>query len=159
MSDTRWPTGHEPPGADVHVVNTGRSRAAPDEVWSWLVRPDRWSTYYGNARRVRHRSGTWPEVTLGTRFSWVTFGAPVTTEVTDLERPSRLGWTGTGLGARGHHLWVLERTDDGGTVIRTEETQRGTAVRLLGPVLVPTMRRQHQRWVDGLSRVAERGRS
>ncbi|MGL4742837.1 MAG: hypothetical protein ACRCZD_01235, partial [Phycicoccus sp.] len=79
MSDTRWPTGHEPPGADVHVVNTGRSRAAPDEVWSWLVRPDRWSTYYGNARRVRHRSGTWPEVTLGTRFSWVTFGAPVTT--------------------------------------------------------------------------------
>ncbi|MGL4175482.1 MAG: hypothetical protein ACRCSN_05335, partial [Dermatophilaceae bacterium] len=60
--------------------------------------------------------------------------------------------------ARGHHLWVLDATDDGGTVIRTEETQRGAAVRLLRPALVPTMRRQHQRWVDGLSRIAERGR-
>jgi hypothetical protein len=38
-------------------------------VWAWLVRPDNWNTYYGNVLRVRHVSGPWPEIALGSMFS------------------------------------------------------------------------------------------
>ena len=44
--------------------------------------------------------------------------------------------------------------EGGGTLIHTEETQRGWAVRLARPVMQPAMVRFHQRWVDGLGRVA-----
>ena len=153
----RWPAGHEPLGAALHEVNTCRSSADPDAIWAWLVRPDHWREFYGNALRVRHRAGPWPELALGTRFSWITFGAPVTTEITELEAPYRLAWTGSGLGSVGHHGWVLTPTEEG-CEIRTEETQRGLAVGALAPVAAPIMRRVHQRWVEGAARIAESGR-
>lgn len=156
MSTVHWPAGHEPAGAAIHEVNRGRSEAAPEAVWAWLTRPDRWGEFYSNARRVRHLGGHWPEVGLGTRFSWVTFGAPVTTEITEFDPPHRLAWTGSGLGSRGHHAWVLTPAEDG-TSILTEETQRGLASTLLSPVLAPAMRRMHQCWVDNLARIAATG--
>lgn len=158
MTMVRWPAGHEPAGAAINEVNTGTSHAAPQAVWAWLVRPDRWTAYYGNARRVRHLAGPWPEIALGSRFSWVTFGAPVTTEITEFEPFERLAWTGSGLGSRGHHAWVLTARPGGRTDIYTEETQRGTASKLLSPALAPAMRRMHQRWVDNLAHIAESGR-
>ncbi len=109
----RWPAGHEPLGAALHEVNTCRSSADPDAICAWLVRPDHWREFYGNALRVRHRAGPWPELALGTRFSWITFGAPVNTEITELEAPYRLAWTGSGLGSVGHHGWVLTPTEEG----------------------------------------------
>lgn len=153
----RWPAGHEPAGAALHEVNVCSSSADPEAVWAWLVRPDHWREFYVNALRVRHVTGPWPELALSTRFSWITFGAPVTTEVTEFEAPHRLAWTGHGLGAVGHHAWVLTATA-GGCEIHTEETQRGRAVSLLAPLLGPVMRRFHQRWVEGAARIAESGR-
>ncbi len=44
-----------------------------------------------------------------------------------------------------------------GAAIHTEETQRGLAVKLLRPALRPAMRHLHQRWADGLARIAEGG--
>ncbi|WP_344596267.1 fumarylacetoacetate hydrolase family protein [Streptomyces violaceusniger] len=158
MSTVLWPGGHAPDGAALHVVNTATSTAPPEAVWAWLTRPDRWSEYYNNVRRVRHVSGPWPIIALGSTFTWWTFNTRVTTEVTEVEPYERLAWTGHGLGSRGHHAWILTARADGGTGIHTEETQRGAASRLFRPVLVPNMRREHQRWVDELGRRAETGR-
>jgi uncharacterized protein YndB with AHSA1/START domain len=157
MNEVHWPAGHEPKGAAIHEVNVGRSTASPDAVWAWLVDPQRWSTYYSNARDMRHLAGGWPELGLGTRFSWVTFGARVTTEVTEFVPSARLAWTGEGMGSRGHHAWVLSPNSDGGTDIRTEETQRGALLTVLRPVHAPRMRRLHQQWVDNLARIAATG--
>jgi hypothetical protein len=121
MSTVHWPAGHEPAGAAIHEVNSGRSVATPELVWAWLVRPDLWHTYYANVRDVRHIAGPWPEIGLGSRFSWVTFRAPVITEVTEFEPHERLAWTGSGRGSRGHHAWIL-LPEEGGTFIHTEET-------------------------------------
>jgi uncharacterized protein YndB with AHSA1/START domain len=153
-----WPAGHEPGGAAIHAVNSAGSAASPEEVWAWLVRPDRWREYYRNALRIRHLAGAWPEVGLGSSFSWITFGVAVKTEITEYEPFERLAWTGSGLGSRGHHAWLLAARTGGGTEIRTEETQRGTTSRLLSPILAPAMRTMHQRWIDGLARIAESGR-
>jgi uncharacterized protein YndB with AHSA1/START domain len=158
MSTVLWPAAHTPAGAAIHVVNSGTSTAPPEAVWAWLTRPDRWGEYYNNARRVRHVSGPWPAVGLGSVFTWLTFGAKVTTQITELEPYERLAWTGRGLGSRGHHAWVLTPRADGGTDILTEETQRGTVSTLFRPMLRPNMRTMHQRWVDNLAREAESGR-
>jgi hypothetical protein len=88
----------------------------------------------------------------------VTSGVRVTTEVTEFVPYERLAWTGRGLGARGHHAWLLTPTSDGGVEIRTEETQRGGISSLLRPVIRRGMRRNHQLWVDDLARLAETGR-
>ncbi len=153
-NNVRWPAGHAVPDADLHVVNRGSSTATPQQIWAWLARPDRWGEIYPNAWRIRHREGPWPQVALGSSFSWITFGAPVTTTITEYEPFERLAWTGSGLGARGHHAWILSARDDGGCEILTVETQHGAVVRLLRPALAPAMLRFHQRWVDALANIA-----
>jgi uncharacterized protein YndB with AHSA1/START domain len=157
-----------PPGADTAVRFPDRSRpensrflarnelridAPPERVWAWLARPDLWPSYYRNARLVRHLEGPWPEIELGSRWRWLTFGALITSELVECEPHARLAWDASGLGARGHHGWVLEPLD-GGTRVVTEETQRGWGIALVKPALRPMMLRQHQRWLEGLARVA-----
>lgn len=151
------PPGHEPSDAAINQVNTARSTASPEAVWAWLARPDRWDVYYRNARRVRHLSGPWPELALGSRFSWTTFNVPVTTEVTACEPFGRLAWSAQRRGLRAHHVWLLTPREDGGTEIYTQETQHGWVPRLFWPVILPSMRRMHQHWVDGLSEIAASG--
>ncbi len=64
MTEVHWPAGHEPDGATVYVVNRATSHAPPAAIWAWTHRPDQWSSYYANARRVRSKAGPWPEVEL-----------------------------------------------------------------------------------------------
>ncbi|MTD58516.1 SRPBCC domain-containing protein [Amycolatopsis pithecellobii] len=158
MSTIRWPAGHTPDGAAIHVVNTGTTTAPPEAVWTWLIRPDHWAEYYGNVKKVKHISGPWPEVAIGSTFSWMTFNTRVTTKVTEFDPYARLAWTGGGLGSVGHHAWRLTPTGDGRTEIHTEETQRGAASRLFAPMLRRNMRTWHQRWVDELAVIAAGGR-
>jgi Polyketide cyclase / dehydrase and lipid transport len=152
----RWPDAHAPEGASIYVANRTLTTADPALVWAWLTRPDQWHRFYSNAKRVRHKAGPWPQLGLGSRFSWITFGAPVTTEVTEFEPGERLAWSGSGMGATAHHAWVLNATGLEWEIV-TEETQRGLLPRLVRPTMMPAMRRQHQRWIDGLARLAESG--
>jgi hypothetical protein len=153
----RWPDAHVPQGASIYVSNHTRTTADPELVWAWLIRPEQWSRFYGNAKRIRHRSGPWPELAMGSRFSWVTFGASVTTEITEFEPFKRLAWTGVAaLGSTAHHAWLLD-ADGPEWEIVTEETQRGFLPKLVRPGMRPAMLRQHQRWIDQLARLAESG--
>lgn len=160
MSDAesaiRWPQGHSPEQSSFLAVNEIQAAADPDVVWAWLTRPDLWSGYYPNARLVRQLQGAWPEVRLGTRFRWLTFGVVVHSELVEYSPFERLAWSAKELGASGHHGWLL-RERDGGTFVRTEETQRGPAAAVARPVLRPLMVRMHQRWLEGLARVAAAG--
>jgi uncharacterized protein YndB with AHSA1/START domain len=155
-STIRWPAGHRPEDSRFLAVNELAIAADPETVFAWLCRPDLWPSFYANARLVKHLGGAWPRVELGSRFRWVSFGAFVTSEIVEYEPPERLAWSARELGGRGHHGWLLRR-DDGGTVVHTEETQRGWGIALVKPALRPLMVRQHQRWLEGLSRVAEQG--
>jgi uncharacterized protein YndB with AHSA1/START domain len=155
-SAIRWPEEHRPEGASWLAVNELQIPADPERVFAWLRRPDLWSSYYGNARFVKHLEGPWPEAQLGTRFRWLTFGVLVTSEVVGCEAPTRLAWSAKALGSRGHHAWLLTPRD-GGTFIHTEETQRGWATRLSAPVMRRLQTSQHQRWLEGLERVAAEG--
>ncbi len=74
----------------------------------------------------------------------------------EYEPHERLAWSAQGLGSKGHHAWILDRRE-GGTSIHTEETQRGWGINLAKPLLRPMMVRMHQRWLEGLAKVAAEG--
>ena len=151
-----WPDEHTPERSVFHAVNELQMQADPDVVWAWLCRPDLWPTYYSNAKFIKHLGGAWPELKLGSRFRWWSFGAFVTSQVVEFEPPERIAWDAKVLGGRGYHGWVL-RPASGGTHVRTEETQKGPGIQVARPVLRPMMVRLHQRWLEGLSRVAAEG--
>jgi hypothetical protein len=153
MSEPAWPTGYAPAEAALHVANSTACSAPAEAVWAWLVRPDRWHRFYGNARRIHPVDGPWPELGLGSRFRWVTFGAPAISTVTEFQPPHRLAWSGGTLGVRAYHVWLLTPAGTG-CHITTEETQRGPAARMLAPALRLMLSRQHQRWVEGAARIA-----
>jgi uncharacterized protein YndB with AHSA1/START domain len=155
-STIRWPAEHRPEVSRFLAVNELQIAAEPEDVFAWLCRPDLWPTFYGNARLVKHREGPWPRVELGSRFRWVSFGAFVISEIVEYEPAEALAWSARELGGRGHHGWLLRRRD-GGTFVHTEETQRGWGIALVKPALRTLMVRQHQRWLEGLARVAEQG--
>jgi len=158
VSTVTWPVGHEPAGASIYAINDAHSKASQEAVWSWLVRPDKWHTFYRNGRHARPKNGPWPEVALGSKFTWITFGAPCTSTVTQFEPFEKFAFTGGGMGAEGHHAWLLTDDGNGGTIIHCEETQRGKAIGMLAPVIQSLMISQHQKWVDNLARIAESGR-
>ena len=76
--------------------------------------------------------------------------------MTEYAPGERLAWSAKELGGSGHHGWLL-RPESGGTFVRTEETQKGLGIQLIKPALRPLMVRFHQRWLEGLSRVASQG--
>ena len=151
-----WPAGHSQEESAFHAVNALQVPAEPEAVWAWLCRPDLWPTYYSNAKLIKHLGGPWPEIRLGSRFRWFSFGAFITSEVVEYEPGQRISWDAKELGGRGFHSWVLKRAD-GGTFVRTEETQKGPGIQVVKPVLRPMMVRLHQRWLEGLARVAAEG--
>lgn len=151
-----WPDEHTPENSAFHAVNELQMRAQPEAIWAWLCRPDLWPTYYSNAKLIKHLGGPWPELELGSRFRWWSFGAFVTSQVVEYEPPERIAWDAKVLGGRGYHGWLL-RPQEGGTYVRTEETQKGWGIVAVKPVLRPMMVRQHQRWLEGLARVAAEG--
>jgi hypothetical protein len=151
-----WPEEHTPERSAFHAVNELRMPAEPAVVFAWICRPDLWPTYYSNAKFIKHLGGPWPKLELGSRFRWWSFGAFVTSQVVEYEPPERIAWDAKVLGGRGHHGWVLW-PEAGGTFVRTEETQKGPGIQVVKPALRPMMVRLHQRWLEGLSRVAAEG--
>jgi len=155
-SPIRWPAEHRPEVSRFLAVNELQMEADPDGAFAWLCRPDLWPSFYGNARLVRHLDGPWPRVKLGSRFRWLTFGTFIASEIVEYDPPERLAWSASGIGSRGHHAWVLRR-QEGGTLVHTEETQRGWGIAIVKPALRPLMVRQHQRWLEGLAGAAAQG--
>jgi hypothetical protein len=152
----RWPDEHTPERSAFLAVNELQIPAEPDLIWAWLCRADLWPTYYSNAKFIKHLDGPWPRLELGSRFRWWSFGAFVTSEVVEYEPEERISWDAKVLGGRGYHGWVLRR-QGGGTFVRTEETQKGPGIQVVKPVLRPMMVRLHQRWLEGLSKIAAEG--
>jgi hypothetical protein len=89
-----------------------------------------------------------------TRLTWSTFGLRGAGTVREFEPCARLGWEGAGRGSTGYHRWDLQRTDNDGTLIVTEEVQGGILARLLGPVVKRSIEKQHQHWLEALLETA-----
>jgi len=151
----QWPQEEQPKGAKVFAHNERIVPAPPERVWDLLVAAQGWSKFYANAQFVALADPRQHRLRRGSVFRWVTFGAPITSEVNTCERPARIGWRWWRRGAHGYHIWLLE-PHERGTRIVTEETQRGVLPGLTRPIMQPLLWLAHNYWLRQLGRRTSR---
>ncbi|MGD0289486.1 MAG: SRPBCC domain-containing protein [Candidatus Binataceae bacterium] len=147
----------EPEQATVYARNELVIPAAPDRIWRWLCRAERWPEWYSNCAWIRMRDDDGPDLAPGTQFVWKTFGVRVRSQVLIYDRFAELGWAATAFGLRAYHGWLFEVVDAGRTRVITEETQVGSLTRVGRWYLRRSLLKEHQNWLEGLSRMAQTG--
>ncbi|MDA4117619.1 MAG: SRPBCC family protein [Thaumarchaeota archaeon] len=130
-------------------------QASPEAVWAWLVRAELWPTWYGNSKDVAVEDGG-PDLHLGSRFRWTTFGVRLDSKVEEFLPGERLAWSARARGIEAYHAWLIEKRASG-CYVRTEETQNGFLARMNSFLRPRNMSRQHQSWLEGLLRKAKEG--
>lgn len=154
-----WPTDYDPSDCPVHAYNEIRTDLSPEQLWPVLTDATAWPDWYNNARKVAIQ-GKHDRLADRVTFTWITFGLPVISTVQEYTPLRRLGWVGkASLGSIGYHRWDIRPTPEGGSLIVTEEVQKGPMARLLGTMVRRSIERQHQNWLEGLVRVAAQARS
>lgn len=153
-----WPERYDPRRSAIYALNDIDVKAPPEAVWKLLVDAEHWVRYFPAEDRVRILSGE-PELALGTRYSRVTVGYPMSLTVTECVPGRRLAWStvvdGDETGSSAYHGWVITPTKDGCHLL-TEETQQGAFfVELIGRQYPGALYRYHQEWVESLARAAE----
>lgn len=169
MSDIIWPEGYVPGFTDNYCSNEvivfGLSTV---EVWPFLNIATLWPTYYANSADVEFDDGKGPELSVGVRFRFKTFGFPVEACVVEYippvpGQPARIAWHGWA-GEEGaddrldvHHAWLIEDLSAGRVRILTQETQVGKPGRDLAAAKPNPMINGHQDWLDGMVLAARKG--
>lgn len=156
QAEIAWPDRFDPQNAPVHVRNELTMHAPCEAVWSWLVRAGSWPSWYSNSANVRFLDGPPPDLKLGTRFKWKTFGVELVSTVLEFVPSHRLVWDARGPGVKAYHVWALQKADPGCRVV-TEETQIGFMARLQNTFRPNIMHDQHQKWLEGLEVKARAG--
>ncbi len=153
----RWPTRMEPENSTVHARNEIVIPAGPDRIWRWLCRAEHWPEWYSNCGWIRLRDDDGPDLVAGSQFVWKTFGVRVRSQVLVYDRLVELGWNATAFGLRAYHGWRFEFAYAGHTRVITEETQVGPLTTVGRWYLRRGLLREHQNWLEGLSRMAQTG--
>jgi len=151
----RWPERHGPKETAVHVRNELDMPVSPEVVWAWLVRAGLWSTWYPEFQNVVIESGG-PDLKLGSKFRWKTFGVTLDSRVEEFAPLERLAWSARSMGIDAYHAWLVQRLPSGCHVI-TEETQNGWVARLNNALRPKSLSRIHQTWLERLLEKAKGG--
>jgi len=150
-----WPENYRPEVTLVHVRNEIEIPVPPETVWAWLIRAKLWPTWYPNSHDVLLECGK-PDLELGSRFRWKTFGITLNSKVEEFVPPHRLAWSAQSSGLSAYHVWLIESRPNGCYVL-TEETQNGLLARLGHAVRPNNMRKHHQIWLEQLKAKALTG--
>ncbi len=153
----RWPDRFSPASAPVHVFNELTMAASPQAVWQALIRAADWPGFYANASKVAVEGGG-SDLSAGARFTWRTFGVDLKTQVQEFVPGERIAWLALAPGIEAYHAWLIQPAPagrpGGGCHVITEETQRGLVARAGRLIYRGRMEHWHQRWLEGLARVA-----
>jgi uncharacterized protein YndB with AHSA1/START domain len=109
------------------IVTSITIPAEREAVWRTFIAVERWPKWSPWGLRFLHQ----PRFEVGARF-FVTVPAPLLSgitlrfpcQVTTLENPRTICWTGKVLGVSGFHRFTLEETPDGCRVLSEEEFRR-----------------------------------
>lgn len=153
-----WPKQYDPRISAIYALNDIDVKAPPKVVWKLLVDAENWFTYFPPENQVNILSGE-KQLALGTKWSRITVGFPMSLTVTEFEPFRRLSWATTVDGddsrSSAYHGWVITPTKDGCHLL-TEETQQGAwFLEELGRKSPGALYRYHQDWVERLAHAAE----
>jgi uncharacterized protein YndB with AHSA1/START domain len=149
-----WPADLEPHNVDVFVHNEGWIDAPPDIVWANLIDAAQWPSWYSNSADVGIEGGQ-SKLSLGVSFNWKTFGFPIRSTVVACEPGREIGWSVDNPEFTVHHAWVLV-PERGGTLVITEETQKGAGAIRFNIEQPNAMYDGHEFWLSALKARAER---
>jgi len=153
-----WPEAYDPKTSALYALNDIDVKAPPEVVWKLLVDAENWVSYFPYEDQVKIHSGA-TQLQLGTEYSRVTVGFPMSLTVTEHVPNQRLAWKttvdGDATGSSAYHGWVITPTAEGCHVL-TEETQQGAFfLEQLGHKHPGALYRYHQEWVERLAQAAE----
>lgn len=165
MNSINWPEKFLPGTTDNFVSNEIIVCGLPmRRVWEALVGTDHWPRYYSNAKNIVFQDGSGPDLRMGSRFTFNTFGFLVESEVVEClppahGQPGRLAW-------RGHiardtenemdliHAWLVEELPGSRLRVLTQESQIGKPAREMAVARPNPMLNAHQEWLGGLEKTA-----
>jgi uncharacterized protein YndB with AHSA1/START domain len=151
-----YPDKYRPDRTWVFVRNELDVAAPCHRVWAWLVRADRWPTWYSNSQDVElEHAASIAGLSLGTQFRWKTFGVRLRSVVEEFVPGERIAWTAKAFGVDAYHAWLLTPTATGCHVL-TEETQNGWLAALSQFFMPNRMHNGHQMWLERLQEKAAR---
>lgn len=147
MQNILWPTQIDPTHFRVHSYNSIFIDATAQKIWRVLTDAHNWPKWYPNSKNVFIKNSD--ILKEGSEFVWKTFGLKVRSKVIEYKEFESVGWTAYELGGFGYHGWRLIE-QSGGTLVVTEEVQRGWGVSLLAPLIKHGLQKQHQIWLERL---------
>jgi uncharacterized protein YndB with AHSA1/START domain len=158
LAHVNWPHQYDPKTSAIYALNDIDVKATAEVVWKLLVDAENWSSYFPAEDQVKILSGE-PELALGTKYSRVTVGFPMSLIVTEYVPGRRLSWStavdGDETGSSAFHGWVITPTDNGCHVL-SEETQQGSFfLEEIGRKHPGALYSYHQEWIESLARAAE----
>ena len=138
------------PDAPVKAEVAVQITAPPARVWGLLVKAQEWPRWCPQIESV-NTSGP---LAVGTRFTWKSGGTRIHSEVHLFEPQHRLSWTGTAFPAHAVHVWDLEPTPGGGTLVTVSESMDGPLMGKLFPS--DKLAASERSWLDALKAAAEK---
>ena len=147
----RTPTSQLNPVAPVRNKHTIRIEAPAERVWQVLSQINQWTTWQPDLAYA-HLPGP---VQNGTRFDWSASGYhAIHSTLHTVEPGVAFGWSASAFGSFAVHNWQFT-SYEGYTEVTSEETMEGWLVRLLQPLMQPTLDQANARWLAYLKVAAE----
>lgn len=149
MTNIKWPDNFEPENFRIFSKNQIWSPLPAEKLWNKLILAKFWPQWYYNSQNVKIAGGQ-PQLTLGAEFSWKTFHSTVKSKVLIFEPFEHLGWDAREmLGWHGFHGWHFLPQNQG-TLIVTEEVQKGPGDIFLAGIVKNSLETSHQIWLEQL---------
>jgi uncharacterized protein YndB with AHSA1/START domain len=157
----KWPENMAPSRSPIHFTNELEVAASPETIWSLLVDPKAWPSFYPGVEHVQLFDGN-ESLRLGTRLETNLAGQDVLASVEEFEPITRIAWYGgpkVSEDSKAYHAWIITPTPDG-CHLWTEETMRGPLWIELAKKAPDAFWLTHEKLLATLAKVAtERERS
>jgi uncharacterized protein YndB with AHSA1/START domain len=122
----KWPEDMAPSRSPIHFTNELEVAASLETIWSLLVDPKAWPSFYPGVEHVELLDGH-DSLRLGTRFETNLAGQDVHASVQEFEPMTRIAWGGGPKAlpdSKAYHAWIIVPTPNG-SHLWTEETMQG----------------------------------
>ncbi|WP_157020273.1 SRPBCC family protein [Mesorhizobium xinjiangense] len=158
LKRVKFPPENDPGVTALYALNEIDVKAPAEVVWRLLVDAENWSSYFPPEDQVRIL-GEDTELKLGTRYSRVTVGFPMSCVVRECVPFRSLSWSttvdGDETGSTAFHGWIITPTEDGCHLLTEETLQGAFFLEEIGRKNPGALYKYHQDWVEMLARAAE----
>ncbi|PDS40569.1 polyketide cyclase [Rhizobium anhuiense] len=151
----KWPQDMTPSRSPIHFTNELEVAACPETIWSLLVDPAAWPSFYPGVEHVELLDGH-RALRLGTQFETNLAGQDVYASVQEFEPVTRIAWGGgpkASPESRAYHAWIITPTANG-SHLWTEETMQGPLWIEIAKQAPDIFWRTHENLLEDLAKVA-----